>query len=92
MVPKAELVLSVDPKSPSTECEAGKTYGRHGDEIWVSNKCGGKFEICYRQGIWNIKQYILKQSNQFSEDFMDYFFASATKYLLSWNTNINIFS
>ncbi|XP_062580891.1 uncharacterized protein LOC134242777 [Saccostrea cucullata] len=51
IVPKAELVLSVDPKSSGTDCVAGKTYGRHGDEVWVSGKCGGKFEVCYRQAV-----------------------------------------
>ncbi|XP_048734636.2 uncharacterized protein LOC125650402 [Ostrea edulis] len=49
IVPKAELVLNVDPKSLSSNCVAGKTYGRHGDEIWVSGKCGGKFDVCYRE-------------------------------------------
>ncbi|XP_034324268.2 uncharacterized protein [Magallana gigas] len=49
IVPQADLVLYVDPKVPTDECEPGETYGRHGDEIWVSGKCGGKFEICYRE-------------------------------------------
>uniref|UniRef100_K1QBX7 Plasminogen n=1 Tax=Magallana gigas TaxID=29159 RepID=K1QBX7_MAGGI len=49
IVPQAELVLNIDPKVPTDECEPGETYGRHGDEIWVSGKCGGKFEICYRE-------------------------------------------
>lgn len=55
IVPQADLVLYVDPKVPTDECEPGETYGRHGDEIWVSGKCGGKFEICYREG--NIYNY-----------------------------------
>lgn len=37
------------------ECEFGEIYGRYGDEIWVFGKCGGKFEICYREG--NIYNY-----------------------------------
>lgn len=57
IVPQAELVLYVDPKVLTDECEPGQTYGRHGNEIWVSGKCGGKFEICYREGnIYNPRE------------------------------------
>lgn len=63
IVPKAELVLNVDPKSLSSNCVAGKTYGRHGDEIWVSGKCGGKFDVCYREGTLQFDIFIFPYMN-----------------------------
>ncbi|XP_062610626.1 uncharacterized protein LOC134272411 [Saccostrea cucullata] len=49
VIKNAELVLNVAPSARNPTCARGETYGRHGDEIWVSEKCGGLFTVCFKE-------------------------------------------